>query len=227
MMLDFKSFKNELNESQWMYHGSVHDFDIPTPDRNDYMIDRAIGTHFSSDPTLADKFKSGLYGKSSDSGIRLKTRSPARSKLEKVPQENHSDQHAIMAHVGHTVFSHPEGKELFLDYVKRNRRVDDNQAEELYHRLSTGQSVNDKSKFSTGASSATSFRSYVNDYGGLNINDTLRSNIVHKFLDIMKERGIVGLTYQNTAPMEIKDVRSPKSYILFHPEEHEHPYIKE
>ena len=229
-----KSFKEFINESHWMYHGTNKEFDTLEPNRDHYMIDRAIGSHFASDKTLSDKFAQGLYSREKGNPVTIKTKSPSRSKIEKIPQRGF-DQSDIEQHVGHTVFSHPEGKDLFKDFIlthvnNHSGQIDHDKAEEMYSRLSSGQHVNDK-KFGTFANTGNTFRSYISKSGAfgasLGNNPELKRKIVDKFLDIMKERGIKGLSYRNTSPSETENVRSPKSYILFNPSEHEHQFFRD
>lgn len=233
-MLSFKQF---ITESQWMYHGTPNKFDVLEPNRDSYMINDAIGTHFASDPTLSHKFASGLYAKkvTDPIGYIFKTKSPTRSTIEKVPQKTYyktkdgklvktSDQTAIATHIAHTVFSEPENKQLFIDYVKHTRNIGDDEAERIHSYLSQNKALNDSS-FGHNKTKANTFRSFVNDFGGINQAPN-KTKIVDSFLDIMKKRGIKGLSYINTSPNETRNIRSPKCYILFHPHEHEHPFEK-
>lgn len=240
-----KTFKQYIEESQWMYHGTNKEFDTLEPNRDHYMIDRAIGSHFASDKTLSDKFTKGLYGNEEGTPVTIKTQTPPRSKIEKVPQRTYykiqgkpikqTDQNAIEYHVGHTVFSHPEGKELFKEWIKQHPNnhmglMNNEKAEDMYNKLSSGQHVNDP-KFGHFASKANTFRSYLSKDGAfgssMGSKPELKRKIVDKFLDIMKEKGVKGLSYINTSPNETQGIRSPKSYILFHPSEHEHQYFRE
>ena len=224
-----KTFE-EIRESQYMYHGSVKSFDSLKPNRDSYMINDAIGSHFASDPNLAKKFANGLYSKENlQPGKVIKTKVPVRSKIEKVPQtKRQSDQSAIMNHVAHTVFSHPDGKELFKHWMNRVHGTDDSTSEELYDNLRQSKSVHDRSKFGSNSSSANTFRSYVADRGGLSqIGDEHKHKLVSKFLNIMGAKGVHGLSYKNTSPNEIQNVQGRKCYVLFHPDKHEHPYTQE
>lgn len=232
-MLSFKQF---LIESQFMYHGTPNTFDTLTPNRDSYMINDAIGTHFASDPTLSNKFASGLYTKKSTDpiGYVFKTKAPPRSVIEKVPQKTYykienkpvkeSDQHAIATHIAHTVFSQPENKQLFIDWLKHTRNTSDEDAERIHSYLSQNKPLTDNS-FGVNKSRANTFRSFVSDFGGMN-DSKHKKRIVDSFLDIMKKRGIKGLSYINTSPNETRNIRSPKCYILFDPSEHDHPFEK-
>ena len=217
---------NEIEEAQWMYHGSANSgIKELKPDRSEYMVDRAIGSHFAANPDISNKFtkKSGSsYSASREApqpGKLYKARAPKRSELETVPQGKHSDQNAIAAHVGHTVFSQPEHKDLFKNWVQHTRNVDEPTAEKIHSRLSQGQSLS-KKEFGHNANSGGSFRSFVSNFGGLQ-SDKHRQEIVGHYLDIQKKKGIKGLTYQNTSPEETGRIgqRSKKSYIIHHPSE--------
>jgi hypothetical protein len=244
---------NRLDESQWMYHGSTHhDISALKPDRNEFMIDRAIGSHFAADKAVSQRFATqghSMYGGSSkptEPGVVYKTKAPPRSQLHVVHQKSYrdkktgkvfakqSDQDAVATHVTSTVFSQPEHKQMFKDWVKHARQVDDATAEGIHAHLSQGK-VPTKKKFGSiaGSDKNSSFRSYMGNFdSGLNMEPRkgFRQEVVHKYLDIMQKRGIKGLVYQNTSPMEtgehdpsgkpLHKVRSTKSYVIFHPEEH-------
>jgi hypothetical protein len=152
-----------LDESQWMYHGSSHrDIKALTPDRNEFMIDRAIGSHFAADKVVSQRFAThghSLYGgseKPKEPGIVYKAKTPPRSQLHVIRQKNYrdkktgkvfakqSDQDAIQSHIAGTVFSQPEHKQMFKDWVKRARAVDDTTAEGIHAHLSQGKAPTEK-----------------------------------------------------------------------------------
>ena len=241
-----------LEERAWMYHGSPRrDITALTPDRDEFMLDRAIGTHFAADKTISQRFATqghslkGMGGgdKPAEPGIVYKTKAPPRSQLQVIHQQAYrnkktgqifgreSDQHAIGRHVSGTVFSQPENKEMFKAWVKRRSMVDDDTAEKVHAHLSQGKAPS-KKEFGMAGSDDTSFHSYVGNFdSGLHMKPYpgFKQEVVHKYLDIMKKRGIKGLVYQNTSPMETGDrdrfgnkltkPRSTKSYVIFHPEE--------
>jgi hypothetical protein len=243
---------SDLLESAYMYHGSPKsDLSSLKPDRNEYMLDRAVGSHFAADPTVSKRFQKGLYRTKEPAwgekpkpveGSLYRTKAPPRSQLHTIYQKNYrdkktgkvfakqSDQDAIGSHIAGTVFSQPENKGTFKDWVKHARRVDDDTAEGIHAHLSSGRAPTIK-KFGqiAGSDKKSSFHGYVSNFdSGLNQEPRpgFRKEVVHKYLDIMKQRGIKGLVYHNTSPEETGDregrekVRSKKSYIIFHPEEH-------
>jgi hypothetical protein len=221
------SFKNFLNESQWMYHGSTDkNIESLKPDRDHMVLDRAIGSHFAADPEISKKFASGLY-KDKTEGSVYKTKSLKRSELHVIHQKRYkhgaleSDQNAIGSHVISTVLGHPDNKEMFKSWLKYSRRVDDKTAEEIHDHLSRGKAPADKEKFGVAAHKGNSFKSYISNFdSGLNMQPEpdFKKKVVSKYLDIMKSRGKKGLVYQNTAPMEKAGARSTKNYIVFEPE---------
>jgi len=245
-----KTFRKFIAESQWMYHGtSRNNLNTLTPNRDDTMIDRAIGSHFAADKTVSNKFSKDLYGGSNKEGSVYETRSPPRSKLQRVSQKIYpheqvaSDQSTIGAHVISTVFSHPDHKQMFIDWVKNARRVDDETAHAIHDKLSKGKAPADK-KFGTAASKgSSSFFSYMRNFDpGLHTQprDGFKREVIDRYLEIMKSRDIKGLEYKNTSPREMEGIpkdskRNPrpkglpgsnKSYILFNPGKHEHPITK-
>lgn len=218
-----KTFKQYVSESQWMYHGTPHEFDTLKPNRREYMLDRAIGSHFAADPTVSDKFAQGLYKDKKNQGRVLKTKAPTRSKLVKVYQKKYkhgarqSDQYAIQNHVMATVFHHD--KDMFKQYVKTTRHVDDETAEALHDHLSRGIAPHDKTRFGLAATKGNTFRSFVNNFGAPH-GDDFKEKLVHRYLGIMRDQGKEGLVYHNTSPSETPGARSTKSYVIFNPEKH-------
>ena len=243
----------DLEESAWMYHGSSNrDIKSLQPDRSEYMIDRAIGSHFAADKAVSQRFAAvghSLYGgeKPKEPGILYKAKAPPRSQLHVIHQKNYrdkqtgkvfakqSDQDAIGSHVAGTVFS--QHKDMFKDWVKHARHVDDATAEGIHAHLSKGLAPS-KKKFGdlAGSDRHNTFHGYMSNFdSGLHMEPRkgFKQEVVHKYLDIMHKRGIKGLVYDNTSPMETQHqgagsphdkagfapVRSKKSYVIFHPHE--------
>ncbi|MCX6783312.1 MAG: hypothetical protein NTZ20_05010 [Candidatus Levybacteria bacterium] len=235
-MIKFKEF---LNEAQWMYHGTPDtNIDTLKPDRSDMVIDRALGSHFAAAPEISRKFASGIYKNTKGPGTIFKTNDIKRSELQVIHQRRNkngalqSDQHAISSHVLGTVLGHPDNKEMFKSWIKYARNIDDNTAEEVHNHLSSGRAPSDRDKFGTAASKFNSFKKYIGDYdSGLHMQPepNFKEKVVNKYLDIMRSRGIKGLVYKNTAPMEknpeprskgenMENRRSNKNYIVFDPD---------
>jgi len=225
-MISFRQFLIEM--PNWMYHGTLRKIEGGKlkVDRHDFSIDRALGSHFASDKSMADKFgdpREPLPGKTHSKDYEpgvYRTKAPSRSKLHKLDQTSNGwDQHAIGSHITGTVFSKPENKELFKTWVKHTRHVDDKTAEEVHSHLMAGKAPSDK-KFGTAAASRNSFKSYMHNFdaGLIGIHSDLRAKVVNKYIEHMKSKGKHGLVYRNTSPNETQGVRSKKSYIMFEPE---------
>jgi hypothetical protein len=236
-MLTFKQF---LEESQWMYHGSPAKIDHLKPNRDEYMIDRAVGSHFAADPEVSKKFQAGLHrnnhGQTKIEGNLYRTRAPTRAKLFKVPQKTYknkkfpnwrgrqSDQDAIGSHIAGTVFSQPEHKHLFKAWISKARGIDGAQhADEIHSLLSKGKAPSD-AKFGVAAAKSTNFHHYVSNFDSnlsMQPHEGFKREVVNHYIDHMTKKGYHGLTYTNTAPSETDGkVRSKKSYVIFHPEKH-------
>jgi hypothetical protein len=249
-----------FEERQWMYHGSPNaNLTHLKVSRDEFMLDRAVGAHFAADPVVFKRFQKSLYRQKKDTwgtplpdkdqapGGLYRTKAPPRSQLHVIYQKNYrdketgkvyakaSDQSAIGAHIAGTVFA--QHKDMFKDWVKHARQVDDATAEGIHAHLSRGQAPT-KKKFGAiaGSDRDTSFHSYMSDFdSGLHMEPRpgFKKEVVSKYLDIMHKRGIKGLVYQNTSPEETGDregkqhVRSKKTYVIFHPEEHPLEKIKE
>jgi hypothetical protein len=235
-MIRFKQF---INEAQWMYHGTTEkNIDTLTPDRSNGVIDRALGSHFAADPEISRKFASGLYKNTKEPGTIFKTNDIKRSEFHVIPQRRYkhgalpSDQAAISSHVLGTVLGHPDNKEMFKSWVKYARHVDDSTAEEIHRHLSSGKAPVDQNKFGVAASKYNSFKKYIGNFdSGLHMQPepNFKEKVVNKYLDIMRSKGIKGLVYKNTAPMEknpeprskgetMENRRSNKNYIVFDPD---------
>lgn len=220
-------------ESQWMYHGSTkNDIDEFKPNRDETIIDRAIGTHFAADKSISKKFSEGKpwkkfsdewgkhFGGTAPKGTIYKTRAPPRSQLKTVYQKIYkhgavaSDQSAIGAEIAHTVFSRPENKKLFIAWAKYARNINDTIAEKLYEYLFKNKAPADVNFFGTAAArQSSSFRSYFNNYDStLNMEpfDGFRRKIVDIYLRIMKDQNIKGIVYKNTSPEETKGLPKEK-----------------
>jgi hypothetical protein len=245
-----KTFRQFIKESQWMYHGSTNDsLTHLTPNRDEYMLDRAVGSHFAADPKVSEKFAKDLYGNSGKTGTLYRMRAPKRSELFTVPQKIYShgliqsDQHAVGSHIISTVFSHPDHKQMFIDWIKHDRRIDDDTANEIHGLLNQGKAPSDKEKYSTAASNRNSFHSYIENFAGSHINEPrkgFKKDIVQKYISIMKKKGYKGLVYKNTSPRELEGIPkdsknnprpkgvsgSNKSYIIFEPQEYDHALEK-
>ena len=216
------SFKNFLNESQWMYHGTTYPKELTHIQRNDKSLtfDTSIGAHFAADPEVANKFSKGIHKSYVDNkGVVYKTKRPSRSELETVPQKKgHEDQDSVASHVLSSVFSHPDNKDLFVKWHKSKFASTHEQASNVHEKLSNKQNIPvNKKEYGYDKSNKNTFRSYVDHHGAYSSKD-MHKEIVNKFIDLMKSKGKKGLVYRNTNSNETEGVDSPKSYIIFEPE---------
>ena len=219
------SFKNFLNESQWMYHGSPEpNLTYIRSNKSNYSeYDTQIGAHFASDPEISRKFSSGLYKNSEmdSKGAVYKTKRPTRSELEVVPQKKkYDDQDSVAFHVLSTVFSHPDNKDLFVKWHRNKFTSTQEEASNVHDKLSNKENIPvDKKGYGYDESNKNTFRSYVAHHGPYSFNDKdIHHEIVNKFIDHMKSKGKKGLVYQNTVGIETAGARSKKNYIIFEPE---------
>ena len=217
------SFKNFLNESQWMYHGTTYPKELTHIQRNDKSLtfDTSIGAHFAADPEVANKFSKGIHKSYVDNkGVVYKTKRPSRSELETVPQKKgHEDQDSVASHVLSSVFSHPDNKDLFVKWHKSKFRSTHEQASNVHEKLSNKQNIPvNKKEYGYDKSNKNTFRSYVDHHGAYSLNKDIHKEIVNKFIDHMKSKGKKGLVYRNTNSNETEGVDSPQSYIIFEPE---------
>ncbi|MCX6783314.1 MAG: hypothetical protein NTZ20_05020 [Candidatus Levybacteria bacterium] len=216
------SFKNFLNESQWMYHGTTYPKELTHIQRNEkgLKFDTSIGAHFSADPEVANKFSKGIHKSYVDNkGAVYKTKRPSRSELETVPQKKgHDDQDSVASHVLSSVFSHPDNKDLFIKWHRNKFASSQEQASNVHEKLSNKQNIPvNKKEYGYDKSNKNTFRSYVDHHGAYSSKD-IHKEIVNKFIDHMKSKGKKGLVYRNTNPTETEEVDSRKSYIIFEPE---------
>jgi len=219
------SFKNFLNESQWMYHGTTYPKELTHIQRNEKSIDtdKAIGAHFAADPEVAKKFASGVNKPNSSKGVVYKTKRPTRSELEVVPQKKgHQDEDSVETHVFSTVFSHPDNKNLFIKWHQDKFSSTHEQASNIHSKLMNKENIPvDKKEYGYDNSNKNTFRSFMNHHGtyARNVNGkSIHKEIMSKFIDHMKSKGKKGLVYKNTRPDETEGADSTKSYIIFEPE---------
>lgn len=224
-MIPFRVFVAEAN---WMYHGTPHHFDQIKVNTNDHMIDRAIGIHFAADDAIASKFMVPLYGTNGNPPAAAtdkalyRTSAPPRSRTLIVPQKTYhfpkyakkaTDQSAVGAFVASTVFdSRPD---LFVQWIVRSRNITAQEGERIYKALKNG----DNPHYETG--NTPSLKSFVANYdsGMFMLLPEHQAELIKAFDTCMKNRGIDALVYDNTSPMETKDItgvpgHSPKCYIL-------------
>ena len=227
-----RKINNILIFENWIYHGTGTEFaGSLKPDREAYMLDRAIGTHFSADDSIAKKFSQGIHNKDGDIIPGLyKAKSPPRSKLIVVPQHRYhfehystleSDQSAIGAFVGGIVMA--EREDLFIKWLMNRWVMKDEDIPKIKEiwKLLKNNKVPTKEKYGLAGGDYNTFRSYLkNSDSGLHmIGEDGKREVVKEFLKIMKSKGIQGLIYRNTSPMETQDIRDNKCYIIFNPEE--------
>jgi hypothetical protein len=223
------SFKNFLNESQWMYHGSPEpNLTYIRSNKSNYSsLDTQIGAHFASNPEISKKFSSGLLyprknGQGGIKGAVYKTKRPTRSELETVPQKKgqHYDDESVAFHVLSSLFSHPDHKDLFVKWHRNKFASTQEQASNVHEKLSNKKNIPfNKKEYGYDKSNMNTFRSYIEHHGPHSFNDEdIHHEIVNKFIDHMKSKGKKGLVYQNTQGVETAGARSPKSYIIFEPE---------
>lgn len=218
------SFKNFLNEAQWMYHGTTYPKELTHIQRNENRLkfDTAIGAHFSADPEVANKFSKGINDidkSTSNRGVVYKTKRPTRSELETVTQKKgYDDQDSVASHVLSTVFSHPDNKYLFIKWHRSKFASTHEQASNVHEKLSNKQNIPvNKKEYRYDKSNKNTFRSYVDHYVAYSTKD-IHHEIVNKFIDHMKSKGKKGLVYKNTNSKETEGVDSSKCYIIFEPE---------
>lgn len=211
-----KSFRQYISEAV-MYHGSPHEIDRFKPNRSEYMIDRAIGTHFSADPHIARGFMKGavhMGRKEVEGGNLYRAQVPPASKILKVRQKVHAgglegDQVAIGAHIASTVFT--RHKDMFKSWLKyrANGHVSDDMAEKIHDHLINGKPMHRKEFGEYGGykTSKVTMNNFMKNYDPtltMEPEKGFKEKVVNKYLDIMRKRGIKGLSYTNTSPMETR-----------------------
>lgn len=210
-----------------MHHGSSNDFQKFRANRNTSgPIDQAVGVHFAADPVVAQNFRDWEEGRvggggragTPQKGYLYRAKAPTRSQVFKIGGRG-SDQANIGAHIIGTVFQHHP--DMFRDWIKYARHVDDATADEVHAHLSRGEAPHHE-RFGTGRTNANSFKSYVRNFDSTLIMQPrpgFKAEVVDKYLEHMKGKGYKGLIYRNTSPTETIGARSRKSYIIFHPED--------
>jgi hypothetical protein len=206
----FKEGKRFLFEGAKLYHGTTKPIEKLERQKDNWMVDRSLGTHYAGDKDMSDKFAKGLY-KDNDHGHSqtFETRRPPKSKLVKVRGKGW-DQTNISTHVAHTVLSNPNNKDLYYKWYAANHQNGNPQhAEELYNKLMQNRGPNRQ----------TNFKHYARgiDPGMHMMGQDGKEEMVDRYHQDMKKKGIMGIEYINTSPSETKGVRNKKSYVIFDP----------
>jgi hypothetical protein len=208
------------------------------------MPDRMIGPHFSKSPQIANKFTEermgyGQFGKTAEGGavypIEIQTEG-----IRRIPQPTYpngakmADQHAIGADIARVVF--PERPDLFKEWVKRSRNVDDTTAQNIYNALKEGRDVTEDIGGQVASHEGKTakkwgwkkvdFGSYQADYdAGFHMVRDLLPDIVTEYKNILKRQGVDVLKYENTSPMETAGIKKKESFIAIEPDKVTPPWM--
>lgn len=207
---------NEI-AAQRAYHGTQRPFEtfLEGGTDGDYMLDRALGTHFARDPEIANAFVmdrvNGEDVGAREGGRIYRGHIPDDSELLRVPQPRYesgavaSDQRAIeIATMREAYRADPN---MLARYLQEARAVPADQAQQMAHRM-----VGDDAELD----------SFLNNYGGKPYNDADRQRAVRLARQSWQRQGYKGIVYENTSPEETRRASDRTSYIVFDPQRDVH-----
>jgi len=218
-----KTFKQFIKEN-WMYHGTDREIKGSLR-RNQHAssLHDALGVHMAADHEVSHVFavgdrRKGRYDENPHPAI-FRFKRPPRSKLHTIKQDvSDFDSSAVDRHVIHTVMSHPEGKEHFIDHVHNRIGYSKQEAEHIHKTLSMGKPYRED-RYDHVHNNIKGFLNFHDAHAHYNAYNTPK--IVDTYHKIMKQRGIHGLVYRNTDRIETQHIRqdgrrgSTKTYIMF------------
>jgi hypothetical protein len=214
-----------------VYHGTMEEFtEFDREAGGNYKtLDQMLGSHFAKSDNMAESFafnKNKGWAEprleNSEGGnvlpVYLNLQHPKvieQKPLQGNPSELTTDAVAINADIIDTVF--PNNKDLFIQWVKNSRNINDVAANKVWDALKENKSVDDKdipevahfdltSKY-VDKVAKTTVGKYVSDFDSqLMMLGTIgqRKAVVNAYRDELQKQGYDGIQYQNTAPMETK-----------------------
>lgn len=214
-MISFKAFIAE----QQAFHGTPHDFTDFLVDPTNYMLDRALGIHFSKDPAIANSFienrTNGRLDSYKEGGRIIRANIPDDKHFFVVPQPMYphaidkdwplsqkvrSDQTAIEAEIALRGFAHSDDVDLLPRHLRTSRGMGDTEAQQVANTLNA---------------SPDKARAFFINYGGRPYAKSDRVKLVQSAVKSWQADGYVGLKYINTSPMETTHATDPTSYVVF------------
>jgi len=228
-------------------------FHVPDA-REEFMMDRAIGIHVAKDPKVAEYFTkkdatSGWRDRPAEStetsGGVYALRIPTDDKILTVDQPLHpyiedrntpkkpgnvaSDQTAIGNMVWRSAFS--QDQDMFARFLERRWAMSKDDAakaaDDILHNRpwkDSGLVVGKDRPPIVGLDDYIKRDGVISMMGSDEQSKNDRAHAVDLFHGEMNQRGILGLKYINTSPMETEGVDDPSAYIIFDPKNIRHKY---
>lgn len=207
----------EITAPTYGYHGTTAYFTNFKVDDDEYMIDRALGVHFSADPGVANSFIenriNGRLDGMKEGGRIIRVRIPDQDQLLQVPQEQYengnykTDQYAVEQFAANVAYRlEPD---MLARYLIQARKVEPDLATSIAHKLASGEyaAIPGDREYTLAA--------FLSNYGGRPFNPEDKTRMVRLARQYWRRQGYLGLRYINTSPMEMATASDPTSYIIF------------
>lgn len=204
------------------YHGTQSEFSRFRDPSDDYMVDRALGTHFAEDPRVSNRFTLDDDTGKAVEGSRIimadipdkyldvdqKQYDWAKGRTDLKPWQGiETDQTAVERMASVVAFK--RDPKMLARFLEDSRRMEPAEAERAAQDLANGR------KTQVGMDGEYDLEGFVRNFGGKPYNTADRRRLVELAREHWQSQGYDGLRYKNTAPMEMVDSDNPTSYIVF------------
>ena len=220
-----------------VFHGTRARADFGQFEGNpDGTLNQMIMSHFAvsleSANTFADDRGAGLEKNARIFPVYLSIKNPKIIAQPVTDFEHYSkvehDAYAIATDVVNEVF--PNDRELFLDWITASRGVERETGEEVFDRLSRGESIGrgdisytqgflDRFTVDTESPVSAIAQYVINADSALWMIRERREGIIETYKQRLRDQGYDGLRYINTAPMETDKDWNPIVYVPLDPEQ--------
>ena len=218
-LLGMMPFAGMTQPGRW-FHGTPHQ--KPIHKFQDHAVGQAgggatfdtlLGPHLAKDTNVANKFAFGLnkggegMGQVMPMSIKGKGKELHQPINPKTGESQNIDLSVVTQDVGRKVFF--RNKELFVDWVKNARKVDDKKARKWWSQLKKGSRVKVSEYTDENGKKVPvmveDFADFVRKYdsGLWQGGKEMRTKLRDEYRRILADEGYTHVTYKNTAPAEI------------------------
>jgi len=216
--------QEEVETPVLAFHGTTKAFDtfeVEKYDQNDIVLDRFIGSHFAVDPRLAnnmtmDSTRTNILEGANVHAVNLHIKKPYV-----LPQHLPgykgiaSDQTAFNIDIARRVF--PKRKDLFVEYLAKQRNMPKEEVSKIYDKIKAGKRITEKDSplFYPTPDYDDQFAGLADNYSILGFDNDWKMEMVKEYRKQLAEEGYDAIQYQNTSPMETKNVKNKTCYVVF------------
>ena len=216
--------QEEIETPVLAFHGTTKAFDtfeVEKYDPNDIVLDRFIGSHFAVDPRLANNMTMDSTRTNTLEGANVHAVNLHIKKPYVLPQHLPGykgiafDQTAFNIDIARRVF--PKRKDLFVEYWAKQRNMPKEEVSKIYDKIKAGKRITEKDSplFYPTPDYDDQFAGLADNYGILGFDNDWKMEMVREYRKQLAEEGYDAIQYQNTSPMETKNVKNKTCYVVF------------